>query len=119
MCFKCDEPGHKAQFCPRKMKKEEGFFCSSADGEESSSIRDAKRRKVSEDDDESFLENAVALTSDTFASDESVHKNNSSDEWYIDSAASIHMTYDQNNLMEYKTSQLRMKATLMIKANVF
>ena len=66
LCFKCDEPGHKAQFCPRKMKKEEGFFCSSADGEESSSSRDAKRRKVSEDDDESFMENAVALTSDTF-----------------------------------------------------
>ena len=91
-CFSCDEPGHKAQFCPKK--REEGYYVSSSTADDGSR-RDVKRRRISEEDDESFLENAVALTSSSASND-------NFNEWYVDSAASSHMTHDKGNIIEYE-----------------
>ena len=100
LCYKCDEPGHKARFCPKNKGKvtfkEEGYYVSSAVDEENGSRRDTKRRRISQDDGD-FLENAVALTSSNDCNESSTE-----DEWYIDSAASSHMTHNKNNIIEYE-----------------
>ena len=104
-CFKCNRTGHKAFHCPNDV--EEARFCGEGrrmNDETSFDVNDEspnKRRKLNNDgnggfdrDDFPFIENDVALTS----SDEG--KRN--DEWYLDSAASANMTFDENNLQDYQ-----------------
>ena len=98
-CYNCNESGHIAQFCPNRVRREDGYFVSAVEENEYSG-RDAKRRKLScEDDDDyySHLENAHALTSSSSNSSKS-----DSNDWYIDSAASSHMTHDETNMIEYE-----------------
>ena len=108
-CFKCQEAGHKFSACP--YNEEASFVCNVGrrmDSDDSVQIESpSKRRRLNDggnlgpvvDNQHSLIQNDVALTScDITSSDEGEKK----EEWFLDSAASANMTFNENNLEEYK-----------------
>ena len=84
-CYNCEEFGHKSNACPRKKKMEEGYF-----------VADSSSSQYNY-----FHQDDLALSSVYSQDDDNVDRSED-DVWYIDSAATRHMTYNKELLMDFR-----------------
>ena len=115
-CFKCGHYGHRINDCPERNIPEQGFFVADEGQTESNtshnffheedlalSVEFVEDDRVKTEDNSSqfFHEEDVALST-VFRDDDHSTAVRKTGEWYIDSAATRHMTYEKDNLMDFR-----------------
>ena len=98
-CWRCGELGHISAHCPQQRQQhhqQQGHENANI-AEERADDRNNKRVKLEGDGDNIFLESDVALVTTS----EIVVEDSNADDWFVDSAASAHMTYNTSNLLQY------------------
>ena len=105
ICFLCHESGHKSMFCPNihGNNTEEGYLVHEGTNgrrnhnPDDSECSPSKRRRLNgnNNDESLYFEDDVALSS-------SIDDERTGEEWYIDSAASSHMTFNKDVLHDYE-----------------
>ena len=93
-CWTCGEFGHISHDCTNAPNDENANVVETRDRDEFPSESDNKRIKLADD---VFLESDIALAVSSCGGD----KYGNQEDWFVDSAASSHMTYDKNVLQQY------------------
>ena len=94
-CWDCGEIGHISAQCPLKDSNDES--ANIADSRGGGVQQNNKRIKIEEEN--VFLESDIALVTTT--SDNVQERSCTNEDWFVDSAASAHMTYDKNVIQQY------------------
>ena len=117
-CYNCGENGHKSVNCPQGNDQDQGLFVADDAGnqQQPSSNQNnffheddlALNTEFSADVDQSqqlkdaFQEGDAALSMECQSEVPNAFSKQQSDCWYIDSAATRHMTYDRDILMDFR-----------------